>query len=267
MNKLKVILSYLLGFILSVSISVLCLLLILKFGIFNKNYLLDLLKTNNYYESINNSIKEDIEDYMTSSGLPNSVMDEVFSLNDVEKDINGYIDSLYEGKVYNVDTTVFEDKLKNNINDYVKSLNLGIDNTDELDLFIKDTADIYTKEVKLYNMLDGLANKYLKLSHILSCVLIGACVIVGVFSILIIIFNKINIGSCIMSSGIIMILFRLFIFDRIDSDNILIISEYFSKIFKRVMNNINNLLLIIGIVLMVVGFVITFVKIPCKKRG
>ena len=263
MKRIKIILSYLLGFILSVSISVLGLLIIFKYTVFNKSYVKDLLVKNNYYESIYNYINEGISDYMVSSGLPESVIDGTFTKDDVERDVKLFIDSMYEGKRVDIDTTRLKDKLRNNINVYIKSLNLGIDNTDELDLFISDTAQIYTNEVKLYNMVDGFSHKFSEFGNIVDKAIIIDGVIDIILIIILIIFGTLNIGSSVMSSGIILILIRLFIFDRIDSKNILIFSESFSVIVKKILGNISLFMLISGISLIIVGFIVSLLK---KRR-
>ena len=100
MNKIKIILSYLLGFFLSISIFILAILFIVKKTVSDKSFMFRLMDENNYYERIYKSINEDIEDYMMSSGLETIILDGVVEKNIVKKDIVNYVNYLYNNEKY-----------------------------------------------------------------------------------------------------------------------------------------------------------------------
>lgn len=264
MNKIKLILSYLFGFILSVSIFVLAMLLIAKNSVSNKTFMFRLMDENNYYENVYKSINEDIEDYMMSSGLESEVLNGVIVKDNVKNDIINYTNSLYDGSKYEVDTTNIHNTLKTNINKYLKGLNLGIDNTNELDLFINDVEKIYKEEVSFYNTLDRVASPLNKLCSLIDKAIIILCIFVLIFTIIILILRGINIGSCILSSGLILFLFKLFIYERIDSQNILIVSEEFSLIVRSMFKYISNYMINISIILICVGFILSLFNFSKK---
>ena len=74
MNRVKLILSYLFGFITSVLLSILVILLLCKYSILNVDYIKNVLGKNNYYSEVYKGTLEEIEAYMISSGLEEEVL-------------------------------------------------------------------------------------------------------------------------------------------------------------------------------------------------
>ena len=260
MSRLKIILSYLVGLLLSFALLVLVLLLVVKKTIIDRPFVDRVIEENNYYTNVYERIKENVSDYMMSSGLDESVLDGVIVEENVKKDITGFIDGIYKGKVYNVDTSNMESILRNNIDAYLKKHNLGLDSTSELDMFISDIGKIYKNEINLYDMVNGLVPRVVKYTNIIVNVIRVDSVIVGVLIILMIILGFVNVGSSVLSSGISIILLRLFVFERIDSDNILIISDNFSLILRSIMEYFNEYLFEVGVILIIIGFILSLFK-------
>ena len=55
-------------------------------------------------------------------------------------------------------------------------------------------------------------------------------------------------------------LLKLFIYERIDSENILLVSEYFSNIIKSIFKYIGNYMENISIILILVGLILCLFK-------
>ena len=264
MNRLKIILSYILGFALTISLFLLAGLLIVKNTILDKSFMFRLMDENNYYSNVYKSICEDIEDYMTSSGLEKEILDGVISKNKVEKDIVEYTNGLYSNTKYEVSTVEIKDKLKNNINHYLKDLNLGIDNTNELDLFISDIEDIYKEEVSFYNTLDITSSIINKLNNMIDKVLLAVIICTVILIILVLLLRVVNIGSCILGSGIILFIIRLFIYERVDFENILLVSDHFSLIIRSMFKYISNYMISISVILVCIGFIFSLINFRKK---
>ena len=259
MNRLKIILGYLFGFIFAISLSLLIGLVLVKSTLFNKSYIKNLFVKNNYSSYIYKSIDENMKDYMVSSGLPESILDGLYTEDDIKSELNGYLNSVYSGKVYNTNKSVIEGKIRENIDAFMKSHNLGISDTEELDSFISEITDYYSNEITLYRVLDRFVIyvpkviKYINYSLIVVSVL---CVV----NLIGILWCRFYVSSSIMSSGIILVLIRLFIFNNIDYKNILIFNEYFSIVLRYILNIYNKYILIIGLLLIVGGIILSLFK-------
>ena len=267
MNRAKFILSYIFGFIASTLISILVILLIGKFTILNIKYVESVLVKNNYYKEVYKGAYEEIENYMVSSGLEDVVLDKIFSENDIKRDINNYLEALYRGESYTVDSSFLNKKLSENIDNYLVSNNFDVEDRHELDLFISDVCNIYEKEVTFYGSFK-LLNKYINfgIDNINGLIiLVSELSIICILTILILGNNIIS--SSIMSSGLILLFIRVMIYEKVDIKNIMIISNYFSESLKYILNRIGYTLLASSILLIVIGLIISLIELVGKKES
>ncbi len=266
MNRIKIILGYILGIITSILISSLVVILILKFTIFKKEYVKSVLVKNNYYSEVYENTLIEMKDYMTSSGLEEEVLDNLFSQESVKNDINKYIDELYKGNLYFPDIESMKEKLSQNIDTYLKNNNIDVTNRNELKLFINDITNIYNKEIRLYNIPNKLINPFNKVSNIIDKVILILSIITIVFSVILILFKTKYFGSVIMSSGLILLFIRFEIFEKIDIKNIILITEYFSKVLINILLDLVKLILYGSIILIVIGLILCFIESMEKKK-
>ena len=266
MNRAKFILSYIFGFIASTLISILVILLIGKFTILNIKYVESVLVKNNYYKEVYKGAYEEIENYMVSSGLEDVVLDKIFSENDIKRDINNYLEALYRGESYKVDSSFLNKKLSENIDNYLVSNNFDVEDRHELDLFISDVCNIYEKEVTFYGSFK-LLNKYINfgIDNINGLIiLVSELSIICILTILILGNNIIS--SSVMSSGLILLFIRVMIYEKVDIKNIMIISNYFSESLKYILGRIGYDLLASSILLIVIGLIISIIEFVGKRK-
>lgn len=253
LKKNKIILSYILGFVTLFLLVLLILVLILKFTISNKNYLYHLVKSNNYYQTIYDEINDEMESYLMSTGFTNDILNNLYTKNEVINDINTFIENTYNGKVTNLEKNNIKEKLDKNIEDYLAKSNLNVLNKNELVLFEDEIVNIYHNEVTLYKMADIFIPKYHKLNKMVNIILLilGATTIV-----FIIILKKIkmySLGAILLGTGMIMLFIQMAIYDRIDMDNILVITENFSQLLRIILKHISKMMSFIGIILCLFG--------------
>lgn len=260
-KKIKIILGYPLGFICALLISVLTLLIILKISVFNKEYVFKVIRENNYYEKIVEDTKEEMENYMVSSGFPYSILDDIYTIDDVKEDIDYYINNMYNGEKTVIDKKIISEKLNNNINEYLKKNNVSVLNPEDITSFVDEIASIYDKEVCLYHTFDGMMKSIPKLLRFTN---IGINIVSVILLIIIIVLmgivKTIPLGTCIFASSLILFFLRFVIIEKIDIMNLLIITEHFSDILQIILLNIRKLMLIGGIVLLILGLMTILVS-------
>jgi hypothetical protein len=257
MNKIKIILSYLFGFILSISIVLTIILIVLKFSVFKPNYIKNELEKVDYYNSIYTEVIDGMKDYIAPTGLPESILDEVVSKDEVKTEVNNYINALIIGKKYEVNTSMIEERVKKSIDEYLVSHNVRMDETDEFSKFINDLETVYSNEVKLYNVLDNYVSLYPKAQKYINISVIVLFIISVVLLVLMFYLNKTMICSSIMSSGIILILIRIFIMEDISIDNVTLFNDYFSLFIRNILTFFSNSILIIGIIGLLMGIFVS----------
>lgn len=252
--RIKIVSGYILGFIFSLILVVLMTSIILKLTVFNKSYVYRVLEENNYYEIVSKEIRTKMGDYMMSSGLPDSILDDTFTVNDVKKDINLYINNYYKNTKTKLNVDDIEKKLSTNINKYLNSRDISIESESVLNDFIKGITKIYKDEVLHYNLLDAIRNRFNKICKIINLILIIS-VILLVISILLLKFVKFEyINSTFISSGLIILFIILYINSTIDVSSIRIVTENFSNITNVLYEKVEFWLILSAILLIIVGF-------------
>ena len=268
-NKLRVIFGYLFSFLSTVLLVVICLLLIFKYTIFQKSYLDNILSKNNYYSSVYNDILDDMQDYMVSSGLPDEILDGVITEREVKKDINTFVKNIYLGKKTTLDTSYIKQRLTNKIDEYLKSNNVEVTNDTDLESFENEMIKIYTNQVCLYKTIDSFVGMVSKANNILNKAILIVGITLFISIIITILLCRVKyVNSILIAVGIILMFIRFLIYEKIDVENILIISDNFSKILKSILIKIGNVILNYSIVFIIAGlFVTIIVYFYCKRKN
>ena len=270
MNKFKMVLGYLLGFIVSVLLVVSTVLILFRLTIFNKVYVLKVLDNVNYYGKVYEDINKDFSNSLRSSGLDDSVIDGIYSSSDAERDIRGFIGSIYSGSNYDVNVSLVKDKLNNNVDNYLKNKDLKIEKK-LLDKYIDGIVSIYEDQIKCYGYLDGFINKFVKIQRYLD-IFIVLILIVSIVSFMILRYflHKRYSGVITLSSGLMLIYLKCFIYDGIDFKNIVLISDSFSDFVRAIFNDIGNYLLIVASFYIIIGIILnvksSMMKLKRKRR-
>ena len=240
MSKLKVSLSFILGFICSILLVLISLLVIVKITVYNKSYVLSSLESSKYYDKVYDEIGKDMKNSLLSSGLDESVIDELYNSSDIKNEVKNIIGAIYSGSRFSVDVASVESKLVKNIDKYLEKNNIVLTDKSSLDSYVSSIISVYENEISLYGYLDNYVNKFVKIGTYLEFA-IGLFIIIAVA---IIVINKYVIkrsffGISLLSSALMLLYFRYFIFDKIDFKNILIISDAFSDVLRKLILDID----------------------------
>ena len=260
MKKHKIIVDYLLAFGVSLIVTLLSLMLVIRFTVFNNNYIKNNLVQNDYYDNLSKEIIEDMKSYIVSSGLSDEVLNDLFTIDQLTNDVENYVDYLFGNNII-FDENHIRSKLQTNIDQYLKKYQIKISDTESLELFIEDIVGIYYKEVSLYGYLNNYVQIFNKINSILNIFIIVTIVVLLVCLIIYLkVFNAHYIDSSIMSSGLSLIFIRYYLYNRIDIDYLIIITDNFSSLIKYIFHHICYLFGIIGSLLIVVGAIFIIVK-------
>lgn len=264
MNK---VFGYILGFLASIIIVLISMLLTLKLTVFNKSYLLKTLDVNNFYDKVYDEIGKDMKNSLRSSGLDESVVSNIYKKSDVKNDIINLVGSIYSGSKYYSSTQEIESKLNNNIDKYLASKNIILDDKDTLDSYVSSVVDVYSKETSLYGYFQNYTSKFVKISNLMDFIIAFGIILIVV----IIIIDKYKLkihflGVTLVSSSIMLLYLRYFIWNKIDYENILIISKHFSDVLRNILMDINNYSMYFAIAFALSGFVLIFINSWKKKR-
>ena len=235
--------------------------------ILSQSYVLKQLEEANYYANIYTEIKSDFENYIYQSGLDESVLENIISVEEVTQDTNQIIANIYNGDNKQIDVTALKERLNKNIEESLKGQRINMSTQRAIDEFVNKIADQYIETMSHTNFEKNIndiytkVKEYVELGNKVIIVVIGIMVI----AILAIQYKKIFrnfalIGISFTGSGLFYIFVNMFVNSKIKIENIVILNDAISIVLRNVLTNIVNtinqygwILFGIGIVLIVIG--------------
>ena len=264
MNK---VFGYILGFLASIIIVLISMFSVLKMTIFSKSYFLKSLESSGYYNKVYDEIGKDIKNSLRSSGLDYSVVNNLYKKSDVKSDIVNLVGSIYSGSYYHPSTTEIESKLNSNIQKFLSSKNIVLEDEKTLDSYVSSVAEIYSNQTSLYGYFQNYTSKFVKISNLIDFIIAFGIILL----VIIITINKYKfkihfLGVTLFSSSMMVLYLKYFILNKIDYKNILIISKSFSDVLRKILIDINNYCLYFAVVFVLLGIGLIFINSWKNKR-
>ena len=267
MSRVKVVLRGFLGFICSILLFLIVIVSIIKLTVYNKNYVLKSIENDDYYSKVYTEINDDMKNSLLSSGLDESILEGLFTKNDLKKETKNLIGSIYSGSKFKVDTETFRERLNTNIDKFLKEKNIQITDQKSLDTFVSNIVSVYKKEISLYGYLENYVNKFVKIGNLLDVAMIVMVVLLLVcFIILRYSLHRRYSGVICMSACLMLLFFKSYIYEQIDMKNILIISDSFSSLLRRILLDINDKMLLTAFILLMLGILLNLKNSFLRKR-
>lgn len=262
----KSIVNYIISFFLSVSIILLVLLMILSNTAFSKNYTIALLEESNYYEKTYEYIMQNFSNHIMQSGLEESDLQGIISVNKVWEDVLNVVNCIYENREININTESIEQNLNERITAILNANGRKPDNEEReaIKNFLKTISDEYVANICFSkNYIVEISKNLVKIQKLIETGLIISSAFVAILLVLILLINrKIKhsakyIGISLMTSGILAILVKILLESRVQ--NMLILSPAFSDAIILMINSIINTFFLCGIIMSIVGLGISII--------
>lgn len=265
-SKWKLFFELVLKFIAAVILTLLVVLFVFKFTIFNKSRVINTLNNDNYYENVYKTIKENMENYIISSGFSDSVLDNIFTKEDVTNSINDFVDNIYAGKKEETDLNNIKKKINDNIDEYVSDQKIQILDQESIDSLVDELLKIYTNETELYGMINNFMGMFPKVEKVLNISIISLLILFVVITIILVVAKIKFKGIIVLASGLMLLYIRFIITNNIDYKNILLLTDNFSEILVSLIGNVIYLILLCGIILSVVGLATIIINAMLRNK-
>lgn len=182
-SRLKQVFCIISSFLLAVSLTVLILFTCAKLGFANTSQVTKAFSDSNYYNAVYNTMMGECENEAIISGLSKEIFDDVFSLNELTSYCNTYASSLLNNQSFTLDTSAMEQKLSENIKNYVAANNLQVDgDIDEITRSFTSTVIAYYKSAIQLPYFDQIASMFRLfdrlLLYILPCMAVFSIVLI-----------------------------------------------------------------------------------------
>lgn len=268
MNMKKRILSYILSMILAVFIIATVVMAVANFTILNNKCVKKKVVSTNYYVETQNIIINACKNYVMQSGFDESIMDGVINTSDVEHDVNGLLDYIYEGREYEIRASVVKSNLDNNIKKYIEQNNYEVneENQKSIDEFEKSIEDIYVRNIEYsadeVKQIGNGVQKIKKILPIAMVICLAISIVIGFIDYKV---SKPSIGVGMLAAGIVLIVIKVSSKTSFAINNILLMNKAFSNTLIAIANNMVQILLVLGILLSIVG-VIWIIVMEARRK-
>ena len=260
---MKKIISYIFSFILAILIIIICFFTILKSTVMSKEYVISKLESANYFERINEEIIEQFKNYTIQSGLTDSVLENLFTPEKLEKDIKNVINSIYTGEKLEIDTSEIKENLKENILSEVEKEGKTVDFQDEsIKEYISAIENAYESQVSYStSTVNSIGNTFSKILKIFDKVDTVLYILAIVLALVIVILNVKDIigvkyiSTSLMASGIFILLTKILVETNMNLQNIMIINQASTNVIQLVIKDILGKVLTLGFTLSIVGVI------------
>jgi len=249
-------------FLLTIFVFLLLILTVVLNTIFNKNYMLDILEKNNYYENTYFNLKDTIESYTIQSGLDTSLFLNLFNKEKVKNDINILIYGIYDNKEIVIEVESIKENLITIIDNKLKENNRITSNDERLaiDEFINTILEVYEEEIVYSNeIVNELKLSYPKIKDFLIKLSFIIALIIFFVAVTIIFINKnikISIKKiCISLLTTSLLLITLWGLLETRFQHILILNQLVSKVLIYILTDIINKYLVIGLIVLVFSLI------------
>lgn len=240
MKIAKTILNVILSFLLIFIILSMIVLNLVSTKMLDKNYMLSKLKETEFYLQISREVQSGFEKYIYQSGLPEDIINDLYTEEMITSDVNSIIDYIYEGK----EITTSEDKIKETldtkINQYLQSE--GRTKTNQIQDNITKFEDFITTEYKnnikvsdtVFEKVQKGMEKILSIYQKIKLIPLIAFIIIIILLLIINrkdIFLGINFASIsLLSVGVLLKLAEQVVYKHVDLDNIVLLTTSLSNL-------------------------------------
>ena len=232
----EIILKYLRIFIYSLLLFIVTILGITYITLLNKNFISRQF-TKSHYKKVENNIKEEMKRRMISSGISNTVVDDIFTYKDVENSVQETLRVIYENYSYKMNTSQMLKKLEDNIQADLEKHNYKIEDEKGYHAFTSSIINIYTKEFAMLNQVQKLG-KYVQLAT--KIIVIAIAVLLILLLMVLVIKWKIYkrlISSCLFTNSFLILFSIYYVYEKAGLSSTYIFSETFSQIIRKIINN------------------------------
>lgn len=259
MKIIKEVLKYILVFSLVVCIIIIGIIKIFSLTILNKEYVMMKFEEENFYQGIYELVEENFQHYIEQSGLDDSVLSDICSLEKVKQDIDLILSNIYNGASEEIDTTSIAEKLNSNIeNNNIKNR----ENELAIQQYIEYICQEYNNTIihtgyenqlnKLYINIEDKAERLTKIC--LAIIILDAiCIILinnkEIFK------NLHEIGIAMFSSGTFYIIVCKIINSKIEIQGIKMFNDVFSSMLVKIIQEVMNKIIFLGIGLVVIALI------------
>ena len=265
MKIVKGVLNIIIAFFLTIVILANFALVLVSNTILKKDYMLSLIEENGYYEKVATDLQNGFEEYKYQSGLPDEVFQNLYSENDVRKDINSIVNNVYDGAEVTNSSENVRTKIAENVNRYLTQNSIVLAEQEQKNITDFENLMVEVYETKVNSAFGYVKNIHSTIEKIETIVITIKRILFGSLIAIIIVALLLNlktlsflwavIGTSLLASGILLECLNFAIYKHIDIQNILLFTQSFSDLIKFILYDLLSKFNFFGILWIVLGMI------------
>ena len=167
---MKKLISYILTFLLVIVLIALVLIACIKEKVLNIDNILQIFDNVNFYENTYKTLNENFSNYIEQSGLDESVIKDIITVEDIKTEIRNCIESIYNNTKYTINKEDIEKRLNENINNYLEENHRKLNSSEEnaVSTFVSKISSVYASEVFPIDLISKININLKKISNIVD---------------------------------------------------------------------------------------------------
>lgn len=264
----KKIISYILSIISVMSLTAAIVLIIINVTLFNQENIKKYIVGTDYINKIYNHIIENCKSQSNQYGYDELIVNESIKKEQVENDINEFLDAIYGDKEFNIDINDCMITVNERIDAYAQENNFyESEETKERINELKNKIQETYKKGILYS--DDTAQSAVDYSRLvikyLRATIALLLIIVIITLALICWLNRAAMGISMLAVGALLIVLRIYINLNVIVSDIFIYNDIFSNLFTTVINQVLQNIIVTGIVFFIIGLITICIVEKTKK--
>lgn len=264
-------LSYLLALLLTIFISTLIITSVTKFTIMNPSYLITKMTNADFYQQSVINLNKQIQQETQSTGFPLEMFENYIDEKSANEIVGNYMKTAFSTGITAIDSSSFEAKLTEDINNYLVSANIIINNDEEIAIStLKTNLVNYYQTYLSFPYLDvliKLINTYNTVYYFIIVILLILILVTG--TILYRLYSHYRgrrryFAYALSSSGLICLILPGFIYFGGFVNKISLSPQYFYDFVTSTINTYLMIYVIIGIVLIIFSNILAYLKFNKK---
>lgn len=260
--------SYILSLLISIFLSIFIVLTITRFTVMSPQFILKQMDKTDFYNQSVITLNDEIQQETQSTGFPLEMFENYLTTEDYSTLIESQIRNAFETGDTTIDTSQFETKLNQDIEQYISENNIIINTESEnaIELLKTKLVDLYKSYMTFpyLSIIINIINAYQKLYLILAIAVIILIIIASVFLYKLHSHYKSRrryFSYALSSSGLMCLLLPGILYFGKFVDRINLSPAYFYDFFTSVFNTYLLMYVIIGLIMIVVANILAFLKI------
>ena len=190
-SKLRPFFFSVLSFFLAFALFLLSVCAVLYTTVFSKDYILNIMRSNGYYDMVRSELQSQMENLVDASGFDKEFADSFVKSCDIQGAVEKYVSSFYSGDKTLVDTISFKQDLYAAIDVYINDNNLKVadESRANISYFVNEAAEIYVTQITI-PFFSTIANYIYKARTILNITTVSLAVFAAIIIAVIFFANK-----------------------------------------------------------------------------